>query len=141
LRFKTAQSSFFPIFFFWSHSSVLLYYHETVYYLSCTCKQIKHPSYAVIFHFYLSNWGGTWPSGQRGALASRRSQAQIPAVAVNQLSVLICCLLQEVVVRERSFSLPVCRVTRVIPKTVYYNSKLFGNTLCSQRLEPPRRAG
>jgi hypothetical protein len=27
--------------------------------------------------------GGTWPSGQRGALASQSSQVQIPAVAVN----------------------------------------------------------
>jgi hypothetical protein len=27
--------------------------------------------------------GGTWPRGQRGALASRRSQVRIPVVAVN----------------------------------------------------------
>jgi hypothetical protein len=30
-----------------------------------------------------ANNGGTWPSGQRGALASQRSQVRIPAVAVN----------------------------------------------------------
>jgi hypothetical protein len=35
--------------------------------------------------------GGTWLSGQRSALACRWSQVRIPAVAVNQLSVLICC--------------------------------------------------
>jgi hypothetical protein len=29
------------------------------------------------------SWGGTWPSGQRGALVSRRSQVRIPTVAVN----------------------------------------------------------
>jgi hypothetical protein len=28
-------------------------------------------------------WGGTWPSSQRGALASQSSQVRIPAVAVN----------------------------------------------------------
>jgi hypothetical protein len=33
--------------------------------------------------------GGTCPSGQRGALAFRRSQFRIPAVAVNYLYVLI----------------------------------------------------
>jgi hypothetical protein len=75
----------------------------------------------------LQNGGGTWPSGQRGALASWRSQ-RIPAVAVNLLSVLICCWLREVVVHECSMSLPVCCVTRV-------------TTLCSQHLEPPERAG
>jgi hypothetical protein len=32
---------------------------------------------------HMVDGGGTWPSGQRGALASRRSQVPIPAVAVN----------------------------------------------------------
>jgi hypothetical protein len=49
----------------------------------------------------LTNWGGTWSSGQRGRLACLRSQAQAPAVAVNQISLLICCWLWEVAVRER----------------------------------------
>jgi hypothetical protein len=57
--------------------------------------------------------GGTLPSGQKGALASRWSQVRIPVVAVNLLSVLICCWLRNVVVCERSLSLPVCRVTGV----------------------------
>jgi hypothetical protein len=57
--------------------------------------------------------GKTWPSGQRGALACQRSQVQIPAVAVNQHFVLICCRLREVAVREHLLWLPVCCVTRV----------------------------
>jgi hypothetical protein len=35
------------------------------------------------FFFYGCVWGGTWPSGQRSALASWWSQVQILAVAVN----------------------------------------------------------
>jgi hypothetical protein len=35
--------------------------------------------------------GGTWPSGQRGALACRRSQVRIPAMVVNHRFVLIGC--------------------------------------------------
>jgi hypothetical protein len=69
---------------------------------------------AVLFSMILSSMPlGTWPSGQKGVLASRRSQVRIAAVAVNLLSVLICCWLREVAVRERSLSLPVCRVTQV----------------------------
>jgi hypothetical protein len=41
--------------------------------------------------FLLFCVGGSWPSGERGALACRRSQVQIPTVAVNQPFVLICC--------------------------------------------------
>jgi hypothetical protein len=43
-----------------------------------------------------------WPSGQWDALACWWSRVRIPAVAVNQLSVLICCWLWEVAVCERS---------------------------------------
>jgi hypothetical protein len=69
---------------------------------------------------YYFLWGGSWPSGQRGALASRRSQTRIPAVAVNLLSVLICCwpLIE--------FACLLCYPD---------------NTLCSQRLELPEGLG
>jgi hypothetical protein len=44
---------------------------------------------------------------------ARRSQVWAPAVAENQLFILICCWLQEVAIHERSLWLPVCCVSRV----------------------------
>jgi hypothetical protein len=72
---------------------------------------------------HTTHFGGTWPSGQRGALASWRSQVRIPAVAVNltfpsDLQLIAWALIE--------FACLPCYP---------------GNTLCSQRLEPPRRAG
>jgi hypothetical protein len=55
--------------------------------LQCVCMRAR---LCVNLHVYR---GGTWPSGQRGALASGEDLSfdPGPVVAVNQLSVLICC--------------------------------------------------
>jgi hypothetical protein len=47
-------------------------------------------------------------------------------VAVNLLSVLICCWLREVAVRERSLSLSVCCVTRVTHSALRVQSRPEG---------------
>jgi hypothetical protein len=74
------------------------------------------------------NKQGTWPSSQRGALACRRSQAGIPAMAVNQLPF---------------WFVVNCESTAVHCAHCGYLSTVLGNTLCFQCLdfEPPRRAG
>jgi hypothetical protein len=64
----------------------------------------------IVDHLIMS---GTWPSSQSGALACRRTQFWAPAVAVNQLFVLISCWLREIIVHERPLWLPVCSVTCV----------------------------
>jgi hypothetical protein len=122
---------------------------ENVTFFCCCCLSIfatsKFLTKLCITHVTLKPWLLTLSTGysikasaklgwdlaewsERCAMAPRRSQVRIPTVAVNLLSVLIRCWLREVAVRERSLSLPVCRVTQV-------------KKICSQRLEPPGRAG
>jgi hypothetical protein len=64
--------------------------------LSCHFPGKAQTAYYFFFFFncILSDsisclWGGTWPSGQRGARASRRSQVGIPALATFRSDLLL----------------------------------------------------
>jgi hypothetical protein len=69
----------------------------------------------VMVYNIMETGGGTWPSGERGAPASRRSQSSNPSGGseLTFRSDLLLTARGGSVVRERSLSLPVCRVTRV----------------------------
>jgi hypothetical protein len=48
--------------------------------------QAMAPTQCRVRHSYcLALWGGTWPSGQGGALACQRSQVRAPAMAASGL--------------------------------------------------------